>query len=150
MRVFRVSAENGFSFVEILVGIAILAIVVPGFFALQRLTLKSNQEARAETVVKTILQSEIEWLRANCADRLDVLLGETPPDDPGDVCANYPRDQDQIDGSNPTFTYRVSLTKLEDNLVLVTVTVSWPRYLGASGIRTFSGALNGDWSGYWE
>lgn len=72
MRTPRTAARRGFSFIEVLVGIALLAIAVLGLAQLFLAAVANNLKADRVANATFLAQQQIDWLRGFTMDELDV------------------------------------------------------------------------------
>jgi prepilin-type N-terminal cleavage/methylation domain-containing protein len=72
MRIFKTAKRRGFSFIEVLVGIALLAIAVLGLAQLFLVAVANNLKADRVANATFLAQQQIDWLRGFTNNELDV------------------------------------------------------------------------------
>jgi len=139
--------ERGFGLLDALIAIGIMALLVPAIVTMVMLISASDEQARRELQAYLVAQEQLEWLRANCSQRLDVLLRVTTA--PGDPCWEYPRGEEQA--VDDDMTYEAEVESINQDLVRVTITVRWTSPIGrhSRSQRQYYGYLYGRRSDYW-
>jgi prepilin-type N-terminal cleavage/methylation domain-containing protein len=123
---------SGFSLLETLVAMSILAVSVLAIAASMGTALKYTQHSRALTQAMYLAEQQIEGFASMTGTDVQAMLGDvTYPDDPLN-----PIDPDPNDGDATTFNRRwtIQLNTPEAGTMLLTVNVDWIDPRGA--VRT--------------
>lgn len=123
-------ARSGFSMLEVMIALSILAVGIIGVMATQITAMKLSGDSRVKTQAAYLAQQQIETIRAmDPGDVLDLVDAVGYPNDP-----NNPIDPNPNDGQDVTFVRRwvVEEDTPEAGVIQVTVEVDWPNRLGAT------------------
>ncbi len=76
----KTKKKPGFSLIEVLVGLFLVAVAVLGLAHLFLLAVSNNHKAERMTTATNLAQQQIEWLRSLTADELAFVAGQTVED----------------------------------------------------------------------
>lgn len=116
--------QRGFTLIELIAAVTILAIVIAPTLGLFSASFKNNREAKEKTVAVALAQARIEELKAMHYQELSALIGDPMEERPVKEGAKYSR--------------RTEVFQREPKLLEISVTVYW-----AGGEVSFS-TLKGD------
>ena len=125
-------SESGFTLIEIMIAIAILAIGILGLMAMQLTAAKSNTQARKVTESAAWAADEFE--RLLLADYDDLAAGASTPSD--SLLNNTALPADTFRGPY-TVTYNVTENTPIDNVKRIEITVAWNDGSGRSTTLTY-------------
>jgi type IV pilus assembly protein PilV len=119
----RFKDSGGFTLLEVMIALVILAVGLLGLASLQVMAIKGNSYGQQMTVASTLAQNQLEQLRRTTG----TLVNGT----------DYPTDQN---GITYTRTWVVQPNQPQTGMNTVTITISWtgPTGTGANAIRTIN------------
>jgi prepilin-type N-terminal cleavage/methylation domain-containing protein len=106
-----VSDKRGFTLIELMAAVTILAIVIAPTLGLFSASFKNNRAAKEKTVAVALAQAKIEELKAVHYQELSALEGEPIEEIPVEEGSKYSR--------------RTEIAQLEPKLLEINVTVYW-------------------------
>jgi type IV pilus assembly protein PilV len=114
---------NGFTLLEVMIALVILAVGLLGLASLQVMAIKGNSYGQEMTVASTMAQNQLEQLRRTTG----ALANGT----------DYPIDQN---GIRYTRAWIIDANQPQTGMNTVTITISWtgPTGTGANAIRTIN------------
>lgn len=121
-------ARSGFSLLEVMIALTILAFGILGAAASQITSTKFNRDSRVRTEAAYLAEQQMEAFQAMDGAAVEAVRTDTGyPDDPAN-----PIDPDPSDGSARSFNRSWTITPdtPEDGVYSITVTVSWVDQLG--------------------
>jgi type IV pilus assembly protein PilV len=124
----RARSKHGFSLIEVMVSLAILAVGLIGLTAGQVMAMKVSTNSRSRTIAMQLAEQQIEALQAMSGADVKALIALPGyPDDPAN-----PIDPDPADATPMAFSRRSFVTPdaPEASVITLAVEVDWVDNLG--------------------
>ena len=124
----HIRRASGYSLLEVMIALSILALGVLGATATQVTSTKFNRDSRVRTEAAYLAEQQMEAFHAIDGDAIEVIRTDAGyPNDPAN-----PIDPDPTDGSARSFNRSWTITPdtPEAGVFAITVTVSWVDQLG--------------------
>ena len=116
--------NRGFSMIEVLVALLILAIGLLGVASVQSLALKQTGQANVRAIATMDAQALLERLRANASDASDFTKAESGAGQCSGCSAELTAWHDQVTADIPSATTTVTV-----NGGVAVVTIKWPEQI---------------------
>ena len=119
------SLRSGFSLLEVMIALAILALGILGVTAGQVMAIKNSASSRSNTIAMYLAEQQVEMMQASSATDVKTWIGS--PNDP-----DNPIDPDTGDGVQMAFNRRaiVVADSPEVGVISIVVEVDWVNALG--------------------
>lgn len=137
--------QNGFSMIEVLVTLVILAVGLLGLAGLQSVGLKNNHSSLGRSAATMFAYNIIDRMRANCQNALDgdydIAIGTAAPSSPS---SQAQRDQKQWkDALSASLAAGDGSISVNAANFLATVNIQWNDSRATAGTATYTVSVQG-------